>query len=454
MSSKKNTMPFDADRGPWYFRFFYKRILWVMSVLVLIWIGVVVGQMSKLATRINIQVTQNNAALLAKSLEDFRTLYTSEVVARVEPHGIKITHDYKENEAAIPLPATLSMLLGKSIGKGDVAAQATLYSDYPFPFRLQERGPLSLTQKEVIQQVRRKPDKPFIQVAEIEGRNYLRFAKADLMRQSCISCHNTHPDSPKINWEIGDVRGVLEVILPLDTGESVQESILETLVLMIFLGCFGLTLLALSLGKLKKATMEANKFAQITKKVNDDLERQIIERKRMESVLCATEEHNRLIIESASDSVITINEGGHIIGWNVQAEKVFGWSAEEAMGKKIAEMIIPENQRQAHKKGIERFLATGFGSILNKRVEVTSLHRQGHTFPIELTITPIKRRDTYSFCAFIRDITASKEAEEKIKSRQEELERLNRVMVGREKKMMELKNEIVELRKEIEEKSS
>ena len=455
MNDKERPRSFDTGNDPWYIRLLHKRTLLVLSVLVVIWIGVLLVQMSNLASKIDIQVTQNNAALLVKSLENFRTLYTSEVVARVKPHGIKITNDYEADDAAIPLPATLSMMLGKLIGEGDVAAQASLYSDYPFPLRRQERGPLDLTQKEVIKRLRQKPDKPVIQIVDIEGRNFLRFAKADVMRQNCINCHNTHPDSPKTDWEVGDVRGVLEVILPLDTDEGdVQKSILATLALMIFLGFLGLTLLAFVLGRLKKATTEANQFAYATRKANEDLEKQIVKRKRMESALSATEEHNRLIIEGASDAVVTMNDDGQITGWNPQAEKVFGWASEEAIGHSVAELIIPEDQRQAHEKGIKRFLTTGFAPILNKRIEVTSLHRKGHTFPVELTVTSIKKRDTYSFCAFIRDITASKKIKEKIKSRQEELERLNRVMVGREKKMMELKNEIIELRKKIEGKFS
>ena len=81
---------------------------------------------------------------------------------------------------------------------------------------------------------------------------------------------------------------------------------------------------------------------------------------------------------------------GTIQGWNAQAEATFGWRRDQVLGRSLAETIIPLRHREAHLNGLRRFLATGEGPILNQRIEIDALHREGHEFPIELTISPIR----------------------------------------------------------------
>ena len=127
------------------------------------------------------------------------------------------------------------------------------------------------------------------------------------------------------------------------------------------------------------------------------------------------EEKTRLIIDTALDAVITINAQGTITGWNKQAEIVFGWSDREAIGQHMADMIIPEQQRRAHQSGLSHFLATGDGPILRRRIEVTAVRRNGVEFPVELEVSPMKLGQDWFFSAFIRDITDSKLAAEKLR---------------------------------------
>ena len=119
-------------------------------------------------------------------------------------------------------------------------------------------------------------------------------------------------------------------------------------------------------------------------------------------------------INTAMDAVLQMDAEGIIFGWNNQAETMFGWSREEALGRKLHETIIPPQYRQAHIRGMTHFLATGEGPVLNKRVEIFALHRDGHEFPIELSITPLKIADKYEFSAFLRDITERKQNEKKL----------------------------------------
>ncbi len=134
-------------------------------------------------------------------------------------------------------------------------------------------------------------------------------------------------------------------------------------------------------------------------------------RRQAERALRLSEERNQLIVETALDGVVTINLHGRITGWNTQAEKMFGWSRSEAMGRELAEVIIPESLREQHREGLKRYVATGAARVLNKRIELSGLHRSGHEFPVELAITPIGFGDELMFSAFIRDITSRNRAE-------------------------------------------
>ncbi|MHB0927180.1 MAG: EAL domain-containing protein [Gallionellaceae bacterium] len=122
----------------------------------------------------------------------------------------------------------------------------------------------------------------------------------------------------------------------------------------------------------------------------------------------------RATIETAMDAVVQINADGIITGWNSQTEKVFGWTREEAIGQALHKTIIPPQYREAHLRGMAHFLASGEGAILNSRVELLGLHRDGHEFPVELSITAVKAAGKYEFNGFIRDITRQKKSEEMI----------------------------------------
>ena len=126
------------------------------------------------------------------------------------------------------------------------------------------------------------------------------------------------------------------------------------------------------------------------------------------------DERLRTTFETAMDAVVQMNDRGIITVWNPQAENIFGWTREEAVGRILHETIIPPQYREAHVHGLERFLLSGEGPVLNSRIELVGLHRDGHEFPVELAIVPIKAKGKYEFSAFIRDITRKKETDDLI----------------------------------------
>ncbi|TWX73137.1 EAL domain-containing protein [Colwellia sp. C1TZA3] len=127
------------------------------------------------------------------------------------------------------------------------------------------------------------------------------------------------------------------------------------------------------------------------------------------------------MMDTSQDALIQMNAKGDIIGWSSQAQHVFGWTNKQALGQELANLIIPLQFRAAHEKGLEHFIATGEGPILNKIIEVEALHQDGHNLPIELTISFIKLADGFEFNALVRDISQRKQAEKALLVANEEM---------------------------------
>jgi PAS domain S-box-containing protein len=156
------------------------------------------------------------------------------------------------------------------------------------------------------------------------------------------------------------------------------------------------------------------------------ISRDITAAKEAEAVLRASEERTRLILNNAYDAFVAMSPDGRITEWNRQAELVFGWGRAEAVGRVLADTIIPPPYREAHARGLARFLATGEGPLLNRVLEVPALRWDGRQFPAELTIAPIRVGEQYVFAAFIRDVTERKRAEEELRRAMQTAEEANR----------------------------
>ncbi|MGI8462392.1 MAG: PAS domain S-box protein [Solirubrobacterales bacterium] len=125
------------------------------------------------------------------------------------------------------------------------------------------------------------------------------------------------------------------------------------------------------------------------------------------------------ILETAYEAYVAIDDEGVITNWNRRAEAMFGWSRNEALGRSLAETIIPEHYRAAHKRGIERFAKTGEGPLLRKRIVMSALRRDGSEFPVELSISPVLAGERQSFHAFLEDISDRQAAEQTLRESEE-----------------------------------
>jgi diguanylate cyclase (GGDEF)-like protein/PAS domain S-box-containing protein len=143
----------------------------------------------------------------------------------------------------------------------------------------------------------------------------------------------------------------------------------------------------------------------------------VTERRRAELALRLSVHRTRQILDNAQDAFISMDSRGYVVDWNPQAEATFGWAKDAALGRNLAELIIPPRLREAHRRGLERIVATGASAVLGRRMELSALHRDGREFPVEITISGTGGDASRTFHAFVHDITQRKDAEQALERR-------------------------------------
>jgi PAS domain S-box-containing protein len=122
------------------------------------------------------------------------------------------------------------------------------------------------------------------------------------------------------------------------------------------------------------------------------------------------------MLDSALDAVVTMDHRGRIVGWNHAAETTFGYRDDEVVGRDMADLIVPPALRERHRRGLARFLDTEHPVVLDRRLELTGLHKKGAEFPVELTITRIGVPGPPMFTGYLRDITDRRQAEDELRA--------------------------------------
>ena len=144
---------------------------------------------------------------------------------------------------------------------------------------------------------------------------------------------------------------------------------------------------------------------------NTKLSMAMAQQMQSEKALRKREAELHMVIENASDAYVCVDQDGVISQWNRQAEKIFGWSAREAIGRKLVETIIPHDMRGAHCAGMKRYLETGQRNLPSWKMELIALRRDGQTMPVEVRVTALESEGKTIFSAFLSDITERKKAE-------------------------------------------
>jgi class 3 adenylate cyclase len=285
-------------------RLLYKQTILVLTLLFCVGLAAALWNMSRLSSNLIESQALQNAALYTQAIKEARTLYNSEAVSRLKSApGIIITHDYTTKEGAIPIPATYLIKLGSTLSEKNPGMSIRVYSDYPFPWRRKEGGPKDNFEREALRNLRQNPQQPFFRFETFQGRLSLRYAEADILKPSCVACHNTHPDSPKKDWKVGEVRGIVEISRPLDTFVAQTHAGLRgtfvMLAILTVVALFGLTLI---IGRLRQTSK--------------DLERRVIERTAQlqetnEQLLLEQEKSERLLLNILPKAIAEQLKEGH-----------------------------------------------------------------------------------------------------------------------------------------------
>ncbi len=142
-------------------------------------------------------------------------------------------------------------------------------------------------------------------------------------------------------------------------------------------------------------------------------------------------ELTELILDRAHNAAVAMDEQGLVTYWNPSAERIFGRSREQALGRTVAELVIPERFREAHTEGFRRFLSEGVGPVLDRRIEMSALRADGSEFPVEMTVSALRDGERWSFHAFVQDISERTQGE---REREALVEELRRTLRGSEQR--------------------
>jgi PAS domain S-box-containing protein len=155
--------------------------------------------------------------------------------------------------------------------------------------------------------------------------------------------------------------------------------------------------------------------------------RDITERKRIEEALKENEEKLRTITHTAQDAIILMDNEQRISFWNPAAEKIFGYTNEEVIGKELHTVIVPEKYRDAYQKGLAAFKLTGAGPIIGTSIELEATKKNGTLIEVELSLSSIKLKGTWHAVGILRDITKRKEADNKLRENEHSLSEAQRI---------------------------
>ncbi len=221
------------------------------------------------------------------------------------------------------------------------------------------------------------------------------------------ACRKVHARSMVVAplFHAGQAVGVLKILS--DCPGSFGERDLQTLQIMA--GLLGAAIGHQDAFESNRLRLEEQSVAMLT------MENEMIHRRQVEEAARGNALRTRQIIEGSHDPFIAMNVDGMITEWNAAASNTFGWTRSQVIGQRLDEIIIPLRFREAHRAGMQRFMANASATILDKRIELTSLRQTGEEFPVEITLRHMRHDGVSEFCAFARDITERRAVEKHLK---------------------------------------
>ena len=380
----------------------------------------------KSSERVVFQYATESAQEHAESVTQFRNFYAQELVPRAIAAGVEVTHDYKSRSNALPLPATLTIELGHYMSQVDGGTQVRLYSDLPFPWRASDRR-LDNFQKQALAHLQKNPEVPFVREELLNGQRVLRYAQADRMLTGCVACHNHYEGSPKTDWKVGDVRGALEVILPVSQWQSATTDVLTrtfSVLLAVVLG--GLLMVWLSVRRIRGALQVARDLSTQRQQAIGQLHQEISERQMVEQELRLSESKLNSIFTAVPEAIVVADGRGRIVQCNVATAEIFGFELQDLIGQNIKILMQPQ-ERAMHDGYLEAYALTGQKHLLNQPRIVQGMRKDGTLFPVRITVKETRVDDAHFFIGVIQDFTAIQHTQDLLVEAKNKAEQANRM---------------------------
>ena len=388
--------------------------------------AVVVVYTFESSQRVVVQYAAESAREHAESVTQFRNFYAQELVPRAMRAGVSVTHDYKSTDNALPLPATLTIELGHYLSQVDGGTQVRLYSDLPFPWRAGERE-LDDFQKQAISHLKQHPEEPFVREEVMHGQRVLRYAQADRMLSGCVACHNHYPGSPKTDWRIGDVRGALEVVLPVSQWQSATSDVLiRTFTVLLGLLLGGLLLVWLSVRRIRTSLIDARELSTQRQEAIQQLNQEISERQVVEQELRLSESKLNSIFASVPEAIVVADSHGKIVQCNVATAEIFGFSWRELIGQNV-NVLMQSDERHVHDGYLHTYQRTGEKRLMAQPRVVQGMRKDGTLFPVRVTVKETRVDDAHFFIGVIQDFTAIQHTQDLLVEAKNKAEQANRL---------------------------
>lgn len=348
------------------------------------------------------------AKIMSENLSDFRAYYSQEIIANLRDSDVVVSHRFREIEGAVPLPATMSIELGEYLERKGSDVRFRMFSDAPFPWR-QDRV-LDGFQTRALWEVQNDPERELSETVELDGTEFLRYVSAVTMSESCVACHNARSDSPYKAWQVGDVRGVQEVLIATGSNSPVgghSESFRDIIIFVSF--AFGSGFIAV----IFLARQNSRVFAELGNAARFERNR----RAELQDYQLQLEEGmGRLnaVLTNVADAIVTIDERGIIQSANPATERMFGLPLDEIVGQNVS-ILMPAEIAGRHDGFLHAYAETGRSQIMGTGRELQGKRADGSLFPLELAISEVVLDDKTLYTGILRDITGRKAVEQSLR---------------------------------------
>ncbi len=338
-----------------------------------------------------------------------RSFYSREVVDKLySSQDVTVSHDYHGNELTIPAPVSMTLALENELALLGAKSRIRMLSNHPWPWRHDRE--IDDFEREALAALAANPEQPFQRLEQREDGNVFRSATAVRMEGSCVACHNTHPESPKTDWEVGDIRGIQEVVLPASALYGGSLTSINSLIVMLGIAFFAAAALTFVLStQRQRALTRVHDLADAEREKNAALEAAIIRAETGEAQVNA-------VLETMLDGVITISSKGDLLSANPAALDMFGAaSLTDLRGYQICD-ILPETEYSD--LPFDCCINTPNAFEINdstKRFETFGRRVDSSTYPVELSLSKTNTNDKRTYTAVLRDLTEQKAAAAKLR---------------------------------------